>query len=222
MKSRWLKIVQAVDEMGFTSFVIVLVVAMMFLWFFDLSGLDTVVYRALCPPFAVCATYYDIPFWETMIVIGTVFAGFVALATAEISKKQFEKEREQHRLELLDADLPILVPVLNDNNVLHHSGSIRFTFRNVGKGIAKEISIIIEDLEEKTDISLEPNANNSVFNPTNVNMAQFVKADKLNIEYVYHDIHDREHRTVGVSFKNDKSNKRFVPLSGNWKFKKDI
>jgi hypothetical protein len=68
---------------------------------FDISGLDSISYKLLCSLIAllfknVCPDFYDLPIWQVAVAVGTISAAYFAYRAIRESNRRLEIEQSPH------------------------------------------------------------------------------------------------------------------------------
>ncbi len=133
----------------------------------------------------------------------------------DISNKQIKELRKSE----MNKFLPILRPL--ESNDLYPDGSCYVGFRNIGKGIAKDINLKLDSKEFISNSSVEPEESFS-FNlrDEKEEIEEMVarKKKEISMSIDYKDIHDRTLSTGQMTLKL-LPNGRYVPTRDMWRFK---
>lgn len=112
---------------------------------FDISSLDNLFYQFFCHLInnifpTVCVNYYDLPYWEVLVAIGTLSAAYFAFAGINEANKRLELEQAPYVV--FSDRISISAP----QNRLHI-----ISVKNAGKGRAMNITASA-DTKEKNSI----------------------------------------------------------------------
>lgn len=105
------------------------------LCFFDLTNLDSFVYKSICLLLkffqfkAVCPDFYDLPIWEVSVAFGTISAAYYAYQAIEESNKRLRLDQEP------DVRIKDRISTAGSMNQLH-----TISLKNYGKGRALNIT----------------------------------------------------------------------------------
>lgn len=174
-------------------------------------------------------------YWLAFQAIVTLIAVVVALATSVVGILQGNR-RERNAQELqMDQDMPIVF--LNPGPKLHKNGGIRLDLMNVGKGIAKDVFVFLEEVEVDGNFSMH------TFMPTDSSQLEIKSIDtrfledkkrglvekvrklsepnELTMKITYSDIHGRKFLTEGIIFEKNEGGD-YVHDRGKWSFGKQV
>lgn len=213
--------------------------AFLFILVLDLSGLDAIFHKGLCLIFSifnrnvVCPDYYDIPFWSLFEVVGVFATVGVAIFFGLAGIKQANKQEKSAQELQMDQDLPIIF--LNPGSRLHQSGAVSLHLMNVGKGMAKDVYVYIDDVlidgnfsmhtkvptdSTKLDVKvIDTEALPDVKTALSQKVSQ-VGREEIMMKITYKDIHNREFVTNGITFKKNNMGE-FDHDRGKWAFRRE-
>lgn len=136
-------------------------------------------------------------------------------------KKVAQKELKQLRESELDKFLPIIVP--REGAKLHKGGNLSdFVIRNIGKGIAKEIEVLLEGVLIEGNFVLIPREPRTIRIPDEHKSKVDDAIDQkkvLKATIIYTDIYDRIHKTSNLQFHRD-SEGNYLIDRGEFTFEK--
>src|SRR3989344_5569943 len=151
-----------------------------------------------------------------LISVESLFSGwilwFTAIVVLKYTKETFwlkqvaQKELNQLRNSELDKFLPIIIP--REGAKLHKDGNLSdFVIRSLGRGIAKDIEVFIENILIEGNFVLIPNELRTIFIPSEHKGEVVEKLKKqrnvLEATLTYRDIYTRVHRTSNIKFNRD-------------------
>src|SRR3989344_1651868 len=110
-----------------------ILLAFSILVFADLSNIDSFFYKYACGLLDIifnlaCPDFYDLPFWEVTVSVGTIATAYFALAALRQSNRQLEIEQTPY-------------VVLKDRIATAANGHVHtMSLINIGKGMAANIT----------------------------------------------------------------------------------
>lgn len=229
-----LKAIKSIDSFNWVQKNKELTIALILVFFIfvDISNLDSFFHKTLCsastilPTSVVCPDFYDIPIWSVLEVSGVIATVIVALWSVNIGLKQANKQEKNAQEIKMDQDMPLIL--INEGPRLHANGSIQFTLVNVGKGVAKDIYVFIENVEIEGNFSMLNSSEAQKDISTNLypdrlrKIESLIQNDKdgiLEMKILYKDMYDREFTTEGIQFKSE-ANGNYIHNRGLWNFRK--
>ncbi len=241
-----IKKIKAVGFFDFTNWVqnnkeLTIALIIVFIIFIDISNLDASFHKAFClsltilPTSVVCPDFYDIPIWSFFEVAGVIATVVVALWSVNIGLKQANKQEKSAQEIKMDQDMPIIFLNPEPQPKLHKNGEVCLELMNVGKGIAKDVYVYIED------ILVEGNFSMLTASPDNLSelKIKFIASDSsperqkaiaqkiqhfsekkdLQMKITYSDIHGRSFVTDQIIFEKNQVGD-YMHNRGKWSFRK--
>lgn len=147
------------------------------------------------------------------------------IAVLWYSRETMDLKRNSNReIELLrSAEMNKMIPILlfREGARLHRDGNLSaFQIRNIGSGVAKDISVILSSVEVERNFNLAPGDSRQInIEGHRENVVDTVNQspEEINMEIRYKDIYERKFRTVEITFTRDDDGNYNLDR-GKWKF----
>lgn len=162
---------------------------------------------------------------DELSIIALVITAFIIFwYTRETYDLKQNSNKELKSLEKAQKDefLPVVVP--EDSGIIQGNGA-DMKIRNIGKGLAKNVTVKIGSFTVDEGFSIIPNR--ELF-PVVVrqcvenikNLTEKEKPNEIHMDIEYSDIYDRRFRTVGVLFirSGEDSENKYTVQKGNWTY----
>lgn len=143
-----------------------IVLAIILLVFIDLSSIDSILYKNVCRVLSIsfyvtCPDFYDLPFWEVTVSVGTIATAYFAFAAIKQAIKESKQAAKQSNKQLEIEQTPYVV--LRDRITTVTGGHVHtMSLANIGRGMAANVTA-----------STDPSGNISIIDGSNPHSIDF-------------------------------------------------